>query len=217
MVETSVANGFLSTVDHLVYATPDLDRGVDEIEQLTGARATFGGQHPGRGTRNALLALGPASYLEIMAPDPDQPPPKNGRALGIDNLTRSKLVGWCAKGEELENFREEAVRYGVPLGEVMPMSRQRPDGVVLSWSLTDLATIVADGIVPFFIDWGESAHPAQAAPGGLCLIDFRAEHPCHDDVSQMLRRLGLDLPVEQGFQPALIAVIQGPRGRVELR
>lgn len=44
----------LSRVDHLLYATPDLNRGVEEIEKLIGVRATEGGQHPGRGTRNAL-------------------------------------------------------------------------------------------------------------------------------------------------------------------
>ena len=39
----------LPRVDHLVYATPDLDSGVEEIEKLLGVRATPGGQHPGRG------------------------------------------------------------------------------------------------------------------------------------------------------------------------
>ena len=33
----------LSVVDHLVYAAPDLDAGIAEIERLTGIRATIGG------------------------------------------------------------------------------------------------------------------------------------------------------------------------------
>jgi len=216
-VENKRSTQLLSRVDHLVYATPDLNRGIEELEKLLGVRATPGGQHPGRGTHNALLALGPAAYLEIIAPDPEQPPPKAPRPFGIDGLKESRLVAWAAKGNDLEQLRRDAVRKGLQLGELASGSRKRPDGVLLSWQYTNPQTVLADGIVPFFIDWGESPHPARTAAGGLSLIDLRAEHPDADRVQQMLRQLGLDLPVRRGSRPALIAVITGPNGRVELR
>ena len=86
----------LARIDHLVYATPDLDPGIEEIERALGVRATPGGQHPGRGTRNALIALGPTSYLEIIAPDRNQQPPREPRSFGIDELKDSRLVAWAA-------------------------------------------------------------------------------------------------------------------------
>ena len=207
----------ISRVDHLVYATPDLDRGVEEIEKLLGVRATAGGQHLGRGTRNALLALGPTTYLEIIAPDPEQPPPKEPRPFGLDGVKESKLVAWFVSGHDLERLRAEAVRKGVPFGEVKTGNRRRPDGVQLSWQFTDPSTLVADGIVPLFIDWGDSPHPARTAAKGATLISLRAEHPDVRSVRDMLRHLGIDLPLTQGDRPALIAIIDGPRGRVELR
>ena len=207
----------VARIDHLVYATPDLERGIAEIEKLLGIRATIGGSHPGRGTRNALISLGPNSYLEIIGPDPNQPKPDGPRTFGIDDLKESRLVTWSANGRDLERLRADAVRNGVPLGAVSPGSRQRPDGVLLRWQITDPVVPVADGIVPFFIDWGNSPHPARTTPQGARLSSLRAEHPDEQRVQQMLRRLGLDLPVTRGTKPALIAVIEGPRGRVELR
>jgi hypothetical protein len=214
---SKVSIKLLSRVDHLVYATTDLNRGVDEIEKLLGVRATPGGQHPGRGTRNALIALGPAIYLEIIAPDPEQPAPKTPRSFGIDELKKSRLVTWAANGHDLERLTIEAAQQGVSFGKVISGSRQRPDGVLLSWLYTDPATVVADGVVPFFIDWGQSPHPAQTAAKGASLIDLRAEHPDAQRVEHIMRQLGLDLPVRSSSTVALVAVIDGPSGRVELR
>ena len=154
-----------------------MNRGVEEIEKLLGVRATAGGQHPGRGTRNALIALGPTTYLEIIAPDPEQPPPQEPRPFGLDALKESKLVAWFVSGRNLKRLRGEAVSKGVSLGEVKSGSRRRPDGVQLVWQFTDPGAPVADGIAPLFIDWGDSPHPARTAAKGTTLISLRAEHP----------------------------------------
>jgi len=74
-------------IDHLVYAAPDLDAAVAAVERRFGVRAAGGGQHVGQGTHNRLLALGPATYLEIVAPDPHQPEPPGPRPYGVDGVT----------------------------------------------------------------------------------------------------------------------------------
>ena len=127
----------LDRLDHLVYATPDLAVGIDTAERLFGVRASPGGQHPGEGTRNALIALGPTSYFEIIGPDPEQPKPKRARRFGIDEIRAPRLTTWVAKGADLEKFASDAAARGVNLGAVISGSRKRPDGVVLSWRYTD--------------------------------------------------------------------------------
>jgi hypothetical protein len=213
----TVSTPLVATVDHLVYATPDLQTGVERVERLLGVLASPGGQHPGRGTRNALLSLGPGAYLEIIGPDPDQPPPAQPRPFGIDALKEPRLVTWAAKGTDLEQLSSNAQSRGVRLGDVTSGSRRRGDGVMLSWRYTDPRTVVADGVVPFFIDWGKTPHPAATATEGAALVTLRAEHPDAERVQRMLTGLGLDLQVQSGSRPALIATISSPRGRVELR
>ena len=213
----SAAGGALDRVDHLVYATPDLAVGIDTAERLFGVRASAGGQHPGQGTRNALIALGPRSYFEIIGPDPAQPKPEGGRRLGIDEIKAPRLTTWVAKGTGLEKFSADAAAHGVNIGAVIPGSRQRPDGVVLSWRYTDPRVVLADRLVPYFIDWGSSPHPSATAAKGVTLLSLRAEHPDADRVQGMVRQLGLDLVVSRGAKPALIATFDSPKGRVELR
>ena len=104
--------------------------------RLFGVRASQGGQHPGEGTRNALVALGPASYFEIIGPDPEQPRPERGRRFGVDEIKAPRLTTWVAKGAGLEAFASNAAAHGVNLGAVISGSRKRPDGVVLSWRYT---------------------------------------------------------------------------------
>ena len=209
--------GVLAQVDHLVYATPDLQLGIDTAEKLFGVRATPGGQHPGQGTRNALIALGPASYLEIIGPDPDQPRPAGGRRFGIDDLKAPHLLTWVSKGMSLEQFAAEAKSHGVDLGAVIPGSRQRPDGVVLKWTYTDPRVVLADRLVPYFIDWGSSPHPSATAAKGVTLVSLRAEHPDAERVQKMLRQMRLELVVTLGPKPSLIATFNSPKGQVVLK
>jgi len=74
-------------------------------------------------------------------------------------------------------LRKEAIRKGVPLGEIRAGSRRRTDGVELSWQLTDHSGPNANAVVPFLIDWNASPHPALSAAQGASLISLRAEHP----------------------------------------
>jgi hypothetical protein len=207
----------LTRIDHLIYATPDPDRTVADLETQTGVRASAGGSHPGRGTRNALLALGARCYLEILGPDPGQPPPERPRTRGIDQLRAARLVGWAANAPDLENLSRRAMAQGVELGGVRPGSRRKPDGGLLQWRFTDPNKILLDGLVPFLIDWGGAAHPALDAARGCALLELRAEHPDPAAVLHALHALDLSIPVSKAAVPALVARIKSPRGAIVLR
>jgi hypothetical protein len=210
-------NSAMPQVDHLIYGVLDLESGIDTIESLLGVRASVGGKHIGFGTHNALISLGPDRYLEIIAPDPDQLEYRSPRLFGLDDLTGPRLVAWVAKRDDLEQLSALELDGGLKVGEASFGSRLTPEGNTLTWQFTDPYMMLADGIVPFFINWGESPHPSRTAPQGAVLVGVRAEHPDPAHVQKVLNQLDLPLTVSKGSAPALVATINCPLGQVELR
>lgn len=207
----------LPPVDHLVWGGQSLEQEIERLENWTGVRAVPGGRHPGEGTRNALIRIGQAMYLELIGPDLAQAAPPRPRWFDLDTLTEPRLITWAAKGTDLEQRAAAARAAGFELGEVRSGHRELSNGQVLSWRLTYPHLRPGAGLVPFLIDWGQSRHPAQTAPGGVQLVELRAEHPDPATIRAPLRVLGLELEVVAGGRPALIAILDSPRGRIELR
>ncbi len=138
------------TLDHLVYATPDLDKTVDWIAELTGVRPVEGGPHIGLGTRNHLLGLGELRYLEIIGPDPEQPESDTPRPFGIDDLTGPRLAAWAVRAADIESRVARSRTLGYDPGPIEPLARRTPEGDLLRWRLT----VPYETVVPFLIDWG---------------------------------------------------------------
>lgn len=204
-------------IDHIVYATPDIQRSVKDLEQRLGVRASPGGSHTGGGTRNELLALGPSTYLEIIGPDPAQPEPAQPRIFGIDTLKAPRIVSWAIRSDQLDLLRATAAKNGVTLGAVMSVERQRSDGVKLHWQMTTPAMQTQVGLIPFYINWGTAPHPALTAAPGLTLVGLRAEDPNPEQTKSAFKALGIDMQVTPASESALIATIEGPAGKVELK
>jgi hypothetical protein len=188
-------------LDHLVYATPDLEGSVRHVADLTGVQPVEGGRHVGGGTRNYLLGLGGLRYLEIVGPDPDQPGPAQSLPLGIGDLTGPRLVAWAARTDDIDAQVARARQRGYDPAPVDPMSRKTPTGETVSWRLTRRH----DTVVPFLIDWGTTPHPAGNLPVAT-LTSFTGSHPDPAKTRAALAALGVELPVSQG-EPGLVAVI----------
>ena len=153
--------------DHLILGCRDLDSGIAYAEVLCGYRAVAGGSHPGKGTRNALLKLGERCYLEILAPDPEQP--KLTWFRQIARLSEPRLVGWAAAVKNIEKYATELRSTGTPCLGPDQGSRTNPNGEVFRWK-----TLVLEddrkGLLPFYIEWApDLPHPATTAPGA-CLF-----------------------------------------------
>jgi Glyoxalase-like domain len=201
-------------LDHILLGCNDLQHGIDFVEQHTGVRAVFGGVHPGRGTRNALLALGERRYLEIVAPDPAQPDATDPLALHLRKVSKPQIVGWAAHPGDLGSFAKKLRDAGVAFEGPSPGSRKRPDGRVLQWQTLTLKDNPS-WLLPFFIEWSaDSLHPSADAPAGCRLIRFEGMTPEPDKPARTAALLLLDLPIAKGAKPQLYATIAGPKGEL---
>jgi hypothetical protein len=201
-------------IDHLLYAVPSLPAAATEIAERLGVRAQAGGKHIGLGTHNALLALGPQTYLEIIAPDPEQPEPPAPRPFGIDSVGHGSLVGWALACEDIDAAVAGARSHGYDPGDVVDGQRTGPTGTVLRWRTT---SETANSLVPFLISWDDTEHPARSAPRGLTLETIHIEHPDPASLAPLLTALGADVEIKPAAAAALVARLSGPNGSTVLR
>jgi hypothetical protein len=204
-------------LDHLLYATPDVDATVVELEQRFGVGFRQGGRHPAWGTRNRILPLGNRLYLEVIGPDPSSPAPDGGRILDLDRLERPSLRWWAVRPFLLPLTCDDFETAGYVPGEIIQGHRELEGGGELGWQMTDPHVRLLDGLLPLVIDWGVgSSHPGDDVTGGVTLMEFRLEHPDHEQLTPVFGHLRLQ-PVHPGETPALIARFDTPNGPVELR
>jgi hypothetical protein len=189
---------------------------MNEIERLLHVRPVLGGRHPGFGTHNALVSLGPRTYLEIISPDPGLPRPDRGVLLFDDERRASRLATWVVRAEPIEEAATAMRAAGFDLAGIHSGSRETPDGTVLSWRLTDPYAPRLGGAVPFLIAWGDTPHPAGAAPWAGKLVRLRIEHTEPGRVREALQVLGLEVGVELADQFRMVATIETAKGVVEL-
>ena len=198
-------------LDHILLGVRDLDEGVAFVKEHTGVTAAFGGVHPGRGTRNALLSLGERHYLEIIAPDPAQPDSPD--KYGLRKLAEPRLVGWAAHPGNLDAFAARLRDAGLAFDGPTPGERRRPDGRLLQWKTLNLHDDQAG--LPFFIDSGaDTVHPSADAPPGCKILSFGLSAPDSAELQRTCTLLGLDVTVTHGEKLQLLARIAGPDGRV---
>ncbi len=203
-------------VDHLIVGTRDLDAGMAWLSQKLGVKPANGGVHPGRGTWNALLALGGRQYLELIAPDPKQSKGGEDVVAQLTALDTPQLIGWAASVQGIDALAQR-LRQSVPdVADVSAGSRRRGDGKLLAWKSLQVSR-QRFSVVPFFIEWGDgSEHPSGDSPKGCTLQSVSFRHPKPDQFRSLLAKMGLDATVTRGDRAALSAVLRTPKGAITL-
>lgn len=214
----------MNRLDHIVLAAASLEQGVDYLRERLGVDIPKGGFHRTMGTHNHLMQLGSEAYLELIAIDPAAPAPAFPRWFDLDQaLLRAelerqpRLITWVVNTPDIGGLAAAA---GFDVG--VPTALSRDD---LRWeiALPDDGRLLADGLLPYCIQWHSSPHPSLAmADLGCRLESLQVYHNRPQWIAARLQALGAGHLVEvieipDSEAPALGATIRtADRGSVSL-
>ena len=187
-------------IDHVIYATQDLDAAAARLEAEHGLVAAGGGRHAGIGTENRIVPLG-GGYLELIAVVDHAEAERSALGAALAERIRERgegLMGWVVA---VEDVVAEAGRTGAELSTI------ERDG--LRAQLAGVATAMAEPALPFFIQRDPGiADPGEGGDaGGIAWVEVSG------DAARLRAWLGgAELPVRvTDGEPALLAVGIGDR------
>ncbi len=201
-------------LDHILLGVPDLEAGSRDFAQLAGVTPIAGGPHPGFGTRNHLVSLGPDAFLELIAPDPAQSIAGMDRAGAIAALPHPTLLTFAIQTTDKDAICQAAETAGLTVVRRTPMHRTRPDGVRLDWTVIHFTHPDYGATIPFAIDWQGSPHPSRTTPAGCTIKGFTVQHPRPAPLAALYAAFGIDIVVQGGIRPGFVLVLDTPFGEV---
>jgi hypothetical protein len=202
-------------LDHLVVAAASLQQGAAYVERALGVPTQPGGKHALMSTHNRLLRLDGGAYLEVIAIDPDAPPPGQPRWFALDDLAMRarlaelpRLIHWVARTDDID-----AALAACPIEIGAPTELARGD---LRWkfALSADGSMPLDGVAPHLIQWLAGQYPSDRLPdAGCALLGLEAMGHEPAQLQAALASLGLADAVRiDAGEPQLRAHISTPNG-----
>jgi len=220
-----VSGGAATAVDHLVVAAATLEQGVAWCEATLGITPGPGGRHALMGTHNRLFRIAtdayPDAYFEIVAIDPDAPPPGRARWFGLDDPALQArlseqpcLVHMVARTAMLDMHRWGLITVGLQPGEPVRAARDTPQGR-LEWQimLRPDGSLLCGGALPTLIQW-QGTHPAETMPDSGVTLRALTLRGVPERACTVLRLRGVAHEAPPG--PALRATLATPLGDILL-
>lgn len=210
----------MNRLDHIVIAAHDLEQGVEFIRDSLGVEIPPGGVHQTMATHNHLMQLGNQAYLELIAINPDAEPPLWPRWFGLDQAlmreslrSQPRMITWVMNCDNIQQLRQQA---DFDIGKPSLLSRDQ-----LRWeiALSDDGRLLADGLLPYCIQWHSKPHPSAAMADLGCRLEALVmRHNRVDWIGEKLASINADHlvsveSIDDNETPSLSATITRPDGK----
>ncbi len=203
-------------VDHMIFASgPEgIKADAERLSNLLGVDYKDGGFHPRFGTRNHIIPLADARYVEVVEvldhPAADKAP--FGQAVRARSEMGGGWLGWAVSVDDISPFEERLARSAVP------GTRQFPDGRRLEWRQLGVKGLMTDPQLPFFVQWvSEELLRPSALTSDVSLTSVRISGSADrlsewlgEPVEQDLDGVILDLVAPNGHPGIISAVFHSP-------
>ena len=159
-------------VDHMIFASGPLGIKADaeRLAESLGVGYKEGGFHPRFGTRNHIIPLADARYVEVVEvldhPAAEKAP--FGQAVRARSEMGGGWLGWAVSVDDIAPVEARLERAAVPGG------RQFPDGRKLEWRQLGVKGLISDPQLPFFLQWeSEASLLPSALTSDVTLVTVR--------------------------------------------
>lgn len=203
-------------IDHIVMSFLNLEKACTKFESLTGITPTIGGQHLTKGTHNALVNIGDQIYLELIAPDPKNEQIKSPTWMAVSKIEQPRITRWAIKSSDINKDALVLNNFNKQYGKIESGSRQKTDGSMLRWQLSDPGNDIPIDIAPFLLDWQDSIHPTQDLKETCSLESIMIIHESPQIYQPLFRSLGIDFQIKKGDYPAIKIALKTPKGIIHL-
>ncbi len=195
-------------LDHIAVAATTLEEGADWVHRALGVAPGPGGKHAHFGTHNRLLGLEDGLYLEVIAIDPDAPPPGQARWFDLDRFNGlPRISNWICRTDDLAGA--QAALAG--LGAQVPLERGD-----LRWRMAvpENGQLPFDDCHPAVMQWDCTRHPAASLPAtGIALRRLIVRHPEADALrARLAGQLADDRIMYEAGSAGLRAEFDTPKG-----
>jgi Glyoxalase-like domain len=196
-------------LDHVIIAASTRPSETPRLVAEYGLELSVGGEHPGWGTCNWLVALGDA-YLELVAVVDERVARASSFGSRALESAGGGLIGWAVRPDDLD---ATAGRLGLDVGEG---SRTRPSGERVEWRMAGLDEAMKRPWLPFFIAWRDhAAFPGATRSPSARIVRLELECDARE-LSDWLGPHSIPVDVRAGDAGLTAVVLDGPQGTIAL-
>jgi hypothetical protein len=194
--------------DHVVVAIDTLERGLAALEPTMGSAvhqrlrylSSGYGAEPGRGVKSAIFPLDHGAYLELIAPDYEDP---SATAVGpaYARYREPTPVGWFIRVSSADSVQSQLTKSQLrPLPTIVGAAVAEPNDTI-RWRSVHFAHLTTT-LAPVFVAWPSVAHLGLSLPTSSCTLQaFELRYRKPEVLDSTFRSAGVPVSIKLASGP----------------